>query len=142
MLYTYSIYLIYKLIYMPYLRFVFFFVTAMGSVFDLNIHYNGKTGRVRNVDHDRYCYFDLLADVTDSVLSHMPSNEGIAITVHCAIPGSNEKLLLDSDTSVLEMFKLQCSGGLINLYVELQSNEAGKDVGDDMLNYLLSTVYS
>lgn len=111
----------------------------MGSVFDLDIHYNGKTGRVRNVDPDRYCYFDLVADVTDSVLSHMPSNEGIAITVHCAIPGSNEKLLLDSDTSVLQMFKLQCSGGLINLYVEVQSNEAGKDVGDDMLNYLLST---
>ena len=42
--------------------------------FDINMKYQGRVGKVCDVDPDRYNFYELLEDVFASVLSHLPSN--------------------------------------------------------------------
>lgn len=52
---------------------------ASFHMFDIVLHCGDKVVEVRNVDPDKYSYFDLLDDISDTVLSYLPSSRGLAI---------------------------------------------------------------
>ena len=64
----------------------------MGSAlyFDINDHFLGKTSRIINIDLYRYCYIDLLDNVTNGLLSQLPTDRGVVISLYIDIPGTTE----------------------------------------------------
>lgn len=97
--------------------------------FDLIINYKGKVGRVFDVDPNMYCYIDALKDVTATVLSHISCSEAIAITLHCDMPGTDTRRLVENDLDVLDMFYVQGRSKTINLYVDIEYSIGMSDGG-------------
>ncbi|XP_028115334.1 uncharacterized protein LOC114313164 [Camellia sinensis] len=97
--------------------------------FDLIINYKGKVGRVFDVDPNMYCYIDALKDVTATVLSHISCSEAIAITLHCDMPGTDRRRLVENDLDVLDMFYVQGRSKTINLYVNIEYSIGMSDGG-------------
>ncbi|KAF7140647.1 hypothetical protein RHSIM_Rhsim06G0119600 [Rhododendron simsii] len=58
------------------------------AYFDLIINHKGKVARLPNIDPDKYCYFDLVADLSEKLLSHYPRGLGLAISIFCELPGT------------------------------------------------------
>ncbi|KAG5541513.1 hypothetical protein RHGRI_021368 [Rhododendron griersonianum] len=67
-------------------------------------HYKGKVGGSSNVDRDIYSYMDLLQDVNESILTNMPSNISIAITVVYEFPGARYRYEFGSDKTLMLEF--------------------------------------
>ncbi|GMP74284.1 hypothetical protein CsSME_00031744 [Camellia sinensis var. sinensis] len=97
--------------------------------FDLMINYKGKVGRVYDVDPNMYCYIDALKDVTATVLSHISCSKAIAITLHCDMPGTGIRRLIENDLDVLDMFYVQGRSKTINLYVDIAYSIGMSDGG-------------
>ena len=77
---------------------------ATFSYFDLITNYKGKVGRVYDMYPNMYCYIDALNDVIATVLSHISCSEAIAITLHCDMPDTENKRLIENELDVLDMF--------------------------------------
>ncbi|KAG5562515.1 hypothetical protein RHGRI_005292 [Rhododendron griersonianum] len=88
--------------------------------FDL-INHKGKVARLPNIDPDKYCYFDLVADVSEKLLSHYPPGLGLAISIFCELTGTGYRIDLDSDKSLIDMFNLDGVPSTLNLFVEVES---------------------
>ncbi|XP_058183001.1 uncharacterized protein LOC131300952 [Rhododendron vialii] len=91
------------------------------AYFDLIINHKGKVARLPNIDPDKYCYFDLVADVSEKLLSHYPSGLGLAISIFCELPGTEYRIDLDSDKSLIDMFNLDGVPITLNLFVVVKS---------------------
>ncbi|KAL7250520.1 hypothetical protein ACSBR1_012522 [Camellia fascicularis] len=87
--------------------------------FDLVVHYEGKVGRVYNIDPDMYCHVNLLKDVHESVLSNIGLIEALAIHLYCDIPGTDKRRMLENDINMLDRFYMQNVSKTINLYVDV-----------------------
>ncbi|KAL7220344.1 hypothetical protein ACSBR2_013260 [Camellia fascicularis] len=98
--------------------------------FDLIINYKGKVGKVYDVDPNMYCYIDALKDVTATVISRIACSEAIAITLHCDMPGTKNRRLIENDLDVLDMFYLQGRSKTIYLYVDIVYSLEMEDGGD------------
>ncbi|KAF8399460.1 hypothetical protein HHK36_015325 [Tetracentron sinense] len=81
---------------------------SMVSIYfhNLVIHYMDKVFIITKVDLDRYCYMDMFTDVCEAALGNQPSNMGMVLTMHCAIPGSGDLMDVTSTDDVLRMFEL------------------------------------
>ena len=53
--------------------------------------------------------------------------------LHCDLPRTKERMIVDDDQSVLDMFDAEGRGNVVNIYVEVEFIPAN-DVGDDMLD--------
>ncbi|KAG5565848.1 hypothetical protein RHGRI_001679 [Rhododendron griersonianum] len=91
------------------------------AYFELIINHKGKVARLPNIDPDKYRYFDLVADVSEKLLSHYPPGLGIAISIFCELPGTGYRIDLDSDKSLVDMFNLDGVPSTLNLFVEVES---------------------
>ncbi|GMP24964.1 hypothetical protein CsSME_00002044 [Camellia sinensis var. sinensis] len=87
--------------------------------FDLIINYKGKVGRVYDVDPNMHCYNDALKDVAAIVLSFIACSKPIAITLHCDMPGTENKRFIENDLVMLDIFYVQGRSKIINLYVDI-----------------------
>ncbi|KAA8524684.1 hypothetical protein F0562_011107 [Nyssa sinensis] len=85
---------------------------------------------IRNVDPDRYSYLNLTEDIGQVSLSHLSSRVGLALTILCDVPRSNDKLLVESDEDILRMFEIHNSRK-IKLYVNIMCSSLSQfgDVG-------------
>ncbi|KAA8524637.1 hypothetical protein F0562_011060 [Nyssa sinensis] len=85
---------------------------------------------IRNVDLDRYSYLNLTEDIGQVSLSHLSSRVGLALTILCDVPRSNDKLLVESDEDILRMFEIHNSRK-IKLYVDIMCSSLSQfgDVG-------------
>ncbi|CAL5435989.1 unnamed protein product [Camellia sinensis] len=97
--------------------------------FDLIINYKGTVGRVYDVDPKMYCYIDALKDVTATIPSYISCSETIAITLHCDMPGTDTRRLVENDLDVLDMFYVQGRSKTINLYVDITYSIGMSDGG-------------
>ncbi|XP_028098382.1 uncharacterized protein LOC114298077 [Camellia sinensis] len=97
--------------------------------FDLIINYKGKMRRVYDVDSNMYCYIDALKDVIATVLSYISCSEAVAITLHCDMPGTDTRRLIENDFDVLDMFYVQGKSKTINLYVDIEYSIGMSDGG-------------
>ncbi|KAL7246991.1 hypothetical protein ACSBR2_001992 [Camellia fascicularis] len=77
-----------------------------------------------------YCYIDALKDVTTTVLSYFGCSEAIAITLHCDMPGTEHRRLIENNLDVLDMFYVQGMSKTINLYVDISHSIRMEDGGD------------
>ncbi|KAF7113214.1 hypothetical protein RHSIM_RhsimUnG0149100 [Rhododendron simsii] len=76
------------------------------AYFDFIINHKGKVARLSNIDPDKYCYFDLFADVSEKLLYHYPAGLGLAILIFCELPGIEYRIDLNSDKSLIDVFHL------------------------------------
>ena len=60
----------------------------------------------------------------------------MVFTLHCDMPRTKERMIVDDDQSVLDMFDAEGRGNVVNIYVEVEFIPAN-DVGDDMLDTLM-----
>lgn len=93
------------------------------AYFDFIINHKGKVARLSNIDPDKYCYFDLFADVSEKLLSHYPTGLGLAISIFCELPGIGCRIDLNSDKSLIDMFHLD--GLIISLTMGLNHSIIG-----------------
>ncbi|KAG5522797.1 hypothetical protein RHGRI_034817 [Rhododendron griersonianum] len=91
------------------------------AYFDFIINHKGKVARLSNIDPDKYCYFDLFADVSEKLLSHYPTGLELAISIFCELPGIGYRIDLNSDKSLIDMFHFDGVPNILNLFVEVES---------------------
>ncbi|KAG5542135.1 hypothetical protein RHGRI_021859 [Rhododendron griersonianum] len=91
------------------------------AYFDFIINQKGKVARLSNIDPDKYCYFDLFADVSEKLLSHYLAGLGLAISIFCELPSIGYRIDLNSDKSLIDMFHLDGVPSTLNLFVEVES---------------------
>ncbi|KAH7865072.1 hypothetical protein Vadar_001871 [Vaccinium darrowii] len=103
------------------------------AIFDLIIHHKGKVGRIHNVDPEMYSYFDMLADVNESVMSAYPSGLGLAFSVFCELAGSGYRVHLDSDKAILDLFSIDGLSSTLNLFVEVETPNSSQVVNPNQL---------
>ncbi|KAH7866249.1 hypothetical protein Vadar_017624 [Vaccinium darrowii] len=103
------------------------------AFFDLLIHHNGKVGRIHNVDPEMYSYFDMLADVNESVMSAYPPSLGLAFSVFCELAGSGYRVHLDSDKAILDLFSMDGIPSTLNLFVEVETPNSIQVVNPNQL---------
>lgn len=75
-------------------------------MFDIVLLCGDKVVEVHNVNPDKYSYFDLLDDISETVLSYFPASRGVAIKLFCDIPSTFEKRAVENDKDVFDMFYL------------------------------------
>ncbi|KAF7146599.1 hypothetical protein RHSIM_Rhsim04G0200600 [Rhododendron simsii] len=92
------------------------------AYFDFIINHKGKVARLSNIDPEKYCYFDLFADVSEKLLSRYPTGLGLAISIFCELPGTRYRIDLNSDKSLIDMFHLDGVPSTLNLFVEMESS--------------------
>lgn len=97
-------------------------------MFDIVLHCGDKVVEVRNVDPDKYLYFDLLDDISDTVLSYLPASRGVAIKLFCDIPGTFEKRAVENDKDVFDMFYLGGRIKTVNMFVSVEPTTKGVNV--------------
>ncbi|GMP72393.1 hypothetical protein CsSME_00030453 [Camellia sinensis var. sinensis] len=98
--------------------------------FDLIINYKGKVGKVYDMDPNMYCYINAFKDVTETVISHIGCSGAIAITLHCDMPSTEHRRLIENDLDMLDMFYVQGRNKTINLYVDISYSIGMADGGD------------
>ncbi|XP_058184092.1 uncharacterized protein LOC131301721 [Rhododendron vialii] len=91
------------------------------AYFHFIINHKGKVARLSNIDPDKYCYFDLFADVSEKLLSHYPTGLGLAISIFCKLPAPWYRIDINSDKSLIDMFHLDGVPSTLNLFVEVES---------------------
>ncbi|KAA8525779.1 hypothetical protein F0562_007634 [Nyssa sinensis] len=84
---------------------------------------------IRNGNLDRYSYLDLTEDTRSSVTISFVL-VGLALTILCDVPGSNDKMLVESNEDILRMFEIHNSRE-IKLYVDVMCSTLSQfgDVG-------------
>ncbi|KAF7154271.1 hypothetical protein RHSIM_Rhsim01G0131900 [Rhododendron simsii] len=94
---------------------------GMGSAlyFDINVHFDGKVSRIKNIEPHKYGYMDLLDDVSSRSFNHLPSDRGFTIKMYGYKPGTNERMDVSSDLDVIEMFGFYCNICVLDLHVEV-----------------------
>jgi hypothetical protein len=90
----------------------------------LLLHYAGDaTLPLRNVDPDRYSYLDLIDDI--SRLLDVPTgcndDRGLPFSISFCHPGSHIRIPINTDSHILDMFKLNSNCIYIHLYVMLRN---------------------
>ncbi|KAF8408008.1 hypothetical protein HHK36_007148 [Tetracentron sinense] len=96
-----------------------------------------KVFTIMKVDPNQYYYMDMLTDVYGAVLKNQPSNVGLLLTMHCAIPGSADLMDGTSTTDVLRMFELYQRIKDIHVFLRAWDMNIGNDVMFDEM-YALS----
>ncbi|KAI8527005.1 hypothetical protein RHMOL_Rhmol12G0043000 [Rhododendron molle] len=93
---------------------------GMGSALylDINVHFDGKVSRIKNIEPHKYGYMDLLDDVSSRSFNHLPSDRGFTIKMYGYKPGSNERMDVSSDLDVIEMFGFYCNVFVLDLHIE------------------------
>ncbi|XP_059650052.1 uncharacterized protein LOC132295788 [Cornus florida] len=89
----------------------------MESIHDIAVHYKWNLTFIIGVDPDFYSIIDLVKDVTTVALSHILPTVPLSLFLSCVVPGSSARIHVDSDKDVLEMFKVNASKRLIDLYI-------------------------
>ncbi|XP_059657194.1 uncharacterized protein LOC132303785 [Cornus florida] len=92
---------------------------------DIIVHYKSIVKGIYNVDPDRYCFIDLMDDVLQVSLENLPAQLGVSIIMHCDLPGSHEKMVVQSDADMLQMFSLYTNPykKFVHVHVELETVE-------------------
>ncbi|XP_059627565.1 uncharacterized protein LOC132270398 [Cornus florida] len=90
----------------------------MESIHNIIAHYKSNLTFITSVDPDFYSIFNLVKDVTTLALSHIPLIVTLSLYLSCVVRASSVRIHVDSDKDVLEMFKVNASKRLIDLYID------------------------
>ncbi|KAJ1401166.1 Transposase, MuDR, plant [Sesbania bispinosa] len=104
-----------------------------GSV-HLLVHFIGKdrvTKLLLNVDPDQYSYFDLVDDIHGLAMADGCKDIGSPFALSFRHPGSSSKIPINTDSDVLDMFKLNRKCTCIHVYASLLNcKDNGVGVGN------------
>ncbi|KAA8524854.1 hypothetical protein F0562_011277 [Nyssa sinensis] len=104
--------------------------------YDLVVHYSETVNVIRNVDPNRYGYQDLIEDIGQVPLSNLSSRVGLAPIMLCDVPGSKDKMPIESDKDILRMFEPLCHDDEISALLQFkQSFSINRRASDDPSAY-------
>ncbi|KAA8544402.1 hypothetical protein F0562_022414 [Nyssa sinensis] len=90
----------------------------MDTKHDLVVHYGGNVHFILNVDPDRYSHIDMIDDVYQLSLINSSITNAMTMNLSCSIPESNQRMLVDSDHDILQMFEICGKYKQIDIYEE------------------------
>lgn len=93
------------------------------GLFKLKLHHAFKTHEISGIDPDRYSHIVLLSDVTGYIFNDPDGWKTMQLSLTCDVPGSSNRMQVDSEAMVIEMFRLHVGHELINVYVNDENNK-------------------
>ncbi|KAJ4981859.1 hypothetical protein NE237_032696 [Protea cynaroides] len=86
------------------------------SVCKVVYHYENRS-QPKVLDSDLYSYIDVIYDIYNSVLRHIPEEKSISFKVKCVMEDIDVEMEIDSDGKVQKMFQVNQQGSEFHLHV-------------------------
>ena len=95
-------------------------------VLDIVVHYSSNLLSIEKVDPYMYFFLDLMNEIYEIALSHIPSQVGLDITFKYLVHGSDDMMVIAGDDDIMKMFKLHRIHRNIHLYVYVEGDTCGE----------------
>ncbi|KAJ4956452.1 hypothetical protein NE237_013235 [Protea cynaroides] len=86
------------------------------SVCKVVYHYENRS-QPKVLDSDLYSYIDVIYDIYNSVLRHIPEEKSISFKIKCVMEDIDVEMKIDSDGKVQKMFQVNQQGSEFHLHV-------------------------
>ncbi|KAJ4972638.1 hypothetical protein NE237_005812 [Protea cynaroides] len=86
------------------------------SVCKVVYHFENRS-QPKVLDSDLYSYIDVIYDIYNSVLRHIPEEKSISFKVKCVMEDIDVEMEIDSDGKVQKMFQVNQQGSEFHLHV-------------------------
>ncbi|KAJ4958994.1 hypothetical protein NE237_026105 [Protea cynaroides] len=93
-----------------------FFSRFKMSVCKVVYHYENRS-QPKVLDSDLYSYIDVIYDIYNSVLRHIPEEKSISFKVKCVMEDIDVEMEIDSDGKMQKMFQVNQQGSEFHLHV-------------------------
>ncbi|KAJ4963916.1 hypothetical protein NE237_023855 [Protea cynaroides] len=93
-----------------------FFSRFKMSVCKVVYHFENRS-QPKVLDSDLYSYIDVIYDIYNSVLRHIPEEKSISFKVKCVMEDIDVEMEIDSDGKVQQMFQVNQQGSEFHLHV-------------------------